>query len=222
MAESGKGEITDINTASFEQLKSIHGIRETLAKIICTLWGTDRKSLSMDELVDKTKIPRETWVIMVVNGDITMNVDGDDIRPVKPLPFQESQIDLILARLKEVEEHNAKLKQDQYFLLNKNQQLVEEKEHICEQCEHFQYRANETDSYIEEQKFKTTEDEEGKGHYIEAFKRLSQNYEEIIDLIKEEENRSLHSRFPFSLSYVHRMTTYMEAPLANDVRDMSL
>ncbi len=67
MTDGGKEKKIDINTASDEQLKLIHGIGEAIAKKISTLRGTDGKSLSMAELVDetsmaelvdKTKIPR--------------------------------------------------------------------------------------------------------------------------------------------------------------------
>ncbi len=88
MVEEGKGKKIDINTASDEQLKLILGIGEAIPKKISTLRSTDGKSLSMAELVHKTKIPRETWVTMVVNDEITMNVDDDDMIPVKTLPPQ--------------------------------------------------------------------------------------------------------------------------------------
>ncbi len=46
------------------------------------------------------------------------------------------------------------------------------KQRLHEQCDHFQYRAHETDSYIEEQRYRTAEAEEGKEQYMKAFKRL--------------------------------------------------
>jgi hypothetical protein len=206
-------QLVNLNTAPIEQLKTIQGVGEATAKKIVSERGPDGKALTMIGLVTNSKVAREKWVELVVQGVITMNVTDDDLVPVPPQKSMEElvqeQVTALSAQMqaqlqamqkdwqKDLQESKAQTAEVLQRLTEKESELKDktsELDYLGKFTTRLHADVEKAEGLVGVEIRKRRDLEDRQNHFVHAIEQVSLSCEEAMGIVRDKESQ-LPSRF---------------------------